>query len=141
MAAMRLAADECRGRLARARRAVLATVAPDGSPHVVPITFAVQDDVIVTAVDQKPKTTTVLQRLRNVSQDPRVAVLADHYAEEWADLWWARADGTAEVVVDGPARDVALAGLAERYEQYRRDPPRGPVIRIVVHRWTGWSAR
>jgi PPOX class probable F420-dependent enzyme len=138
---MRLSADECRGRLASARRAVLASVAPEGTPHLVPITFAVQHDIVVTAVDQKPKRTTELQRLRNVRTNPRVAVLADHYEEAWSALWWVRADGTAEVVVDGAAREAALSGLAERYLQYRRDPPRGPVIRIVVDRWTGWSSR
>jgi PPOX class probable F420-dependent enzyme len=81
----------------------LATVSPDGRPHVVPVTFAVDGDVIYSAVDAKPKTTTRLARLRNITAEPRVAMLADHYEADWDRLWWARADGAATV----------LAGAAE----------------------------
>ena len=90
---MRLAEDEARRRLAAARVARLATVGGPGSPHLVPVTFAVAGDRIYSAVDAKPKTTRDLRRLRNIRADPRVAVLADHYDEDWSRLWWARADG------------------------------------------------
>jgi len=77
----------------------LATVRPDGRPHLVPIVFAVAGDVIVTAVDEvKPKRTRALARLANIAAEPRVSVLADHYDEDWTRLWWVRADGTATVV-------------------------------------------
>jgi PPOX class probable F420-dependent enzyme len=137
---MRLTQEVCRRRLAGARRAVLATVSQDGSPHVVPITFAVQHDVVVTAVDQKPKSTTELRRVSNIRASPRVAVLADRYDDDWEQLWWVRADGRAEIVSDGPERDAAVVRLAERYPQYRQDPPQGAVIRVRVERWTGWAA-
>jgi PPOX class probable F420-dependent enzyme len=135
-----LGRDAARELLAGARVARLATVTPDGRPHVVPVTFAVAGDLIYSAVDAKPKTTRELRRLANIRANPDVAVLADHYAEDWAALWWARADGSASVL-DEPA---AIAGpvtlLAERYPQYRAAPPAGPVIAVRVHRWTGWSA-
>lgn len=133
--------QECRRRMAAARRAILATVDPEGTPHLVPITFAVDDDVIVTAVDQKPKRTTDLKRLRNIRANPRVAVLTDHYDEDWETLWWVRADGEASVLTGGGEHaDVPQPLLASRYPQYQQRPPVGPVIRIVVDRWTGWSA-
>jgi len=91
-------------------------------------------------VDAKPKTTTNLRRLRNIAADPRVAVLADHYEQDWAGLWWVRADGVASLL-DRPA-DMAgpLQLLAARYPQYRASPPAGPVISIRVARWSGWAA-
>jgi PPOX class probable F420-dependent enzyme len=122
-----------------ARRAVLATVSESGSPHLVPITFAVDADVIVTAVDQKPKRITDLTRLRNIRADPRVAVLADHYDDDWTTLWWVRADGRAEVL-DLAQHDGVVRLLAEKYAQYRDDPPQGPLVRVRVQRWSGWSA-
>jgi PPOX class probable F420-dependent enzyme len=137
--------DEARARLAGARVAHLATAAADGRPHVVPCTFGVLDDTtIVTAVDHKPKRTTALRRLANIGANPRVALLADHYDDDWDNLWWARADGTARVVEPGAEpqlRAAAVRALAARYPQYRTRPPDGALIVITVARWSGWSAR
>jgi PPOX class probable F420-dependent enzyme len=137
-------AEEARARLAGARVARLATAAADGRPHVVPCTFALLGDAtIVTAVDHKPKRTTALRRLANIAANPHVAVLADHYADDWDALWWARADGTARVVEPGdePAlREAALDALAARYAQYRTRRPDGALVVIAVERWSGWSA-
>jgi PPOX class probable F420-dependent enzyme len=117
----------------------LATVGAAGQPHLVPVTFAVDGDRVYTAVDAKPKTTARLRRLRNIAANPRVALLADHYAEDWARLWWVRADGLASLL-DRPAdMAVPLQLLAARYPQYRATPPPGPVISIQVTRWTGWT--
>lgn len=138
---MRLTTDETRARFAAARVARLATAGADGRPHVVPITFAVDGDRICTAVDHKPKTTPNLRRLRNIAENPRVALLADHYTEDWAALWWVRVDGRASIVTAGQALERHLDTLAERYEQYRRDRPAGPVIVIDAERWTGWAGR
>lgn len=127
---------QARERFAAARIARLATVAADGSPHLVPVVFAVVGERIVTAVDHKPKTTTRLRRLANIAAEPRVSLLADEYDEDWARLWWARADGRARVVAEHD-----LAPLVARYPQYRDRVPGGPVIVIDVERWSGWAAR
>ena len=113
---------------------------PGGGPHIVPVTFAVDGDVIYSAVDAKPKTTTRLARLRNIAAEPRVAVLADHYEPDWDRLWWVRADGAATLLAGAAEMAAPLALLAARYPQYRAPPPGGPVIRIQVERWTGWAA-
>jgi PPOX class probable F420-dependent enzyme len=137
---MRLTGQEARRRLASARVARLATVSADGLPHLVPITFAVDRDVIYTCVDAKPKSTPDLRRLRNLRVNPRVAVLADHYDDDWSALWWARADGEATIVDDQAGLTAPIALLASRYPQYRENVPAGPVVAIAVSRWTGWSA-
>ncbi|MBO4269746.1 TIGR03668 family PPOX class F420-dependent oxidoreductase [Microbispora triticiradicis] len=136
---------------AAARVARLATAGAEGAPRIVPVTFAtVYDgghdpeatgsrDLVVTAVDHKPKSTTDLRRLRDIRDEPRVCLLADHYEEDWERLWWVRADGRARVVEDGPERDQAAAWLAAKYAQYRERPPAGPAILVDVDRWSGWS--
>jgi len=136
---VRLTEDDARARLTAARVARLATTGADGQPHLVPVTFAVDGDLIYVAVDHKPKTTANLRRLRNIRENPRVAVLADHYAPDWDTLWWVRVDGRASVTAADDAMRRPLDLLAARYEQYRDRRPGGPVIVIRAQRWTGWS--
>jgi PPOX class probable F420-dependent enzyme len=137
-----LDAAEAHARFAAARVARMATVGTDGMPHVVPICFATFGDVVYSAVDAKPKRSPDLRRLRNIAANPRVALLADHYDDEWMRLWWARADGTARIVErDDPLRERAAELLAERYEQYRESPPEDRAVVIDVERWSGWSWR
>jgi PPOX class probable F420-dependent enzyme len=126
-------------RLATATVARLATVGSTGAPHLVPITFALLDEAtLVTAVDHKPKRTRALRRLANISQNPQVSVLVDHYEDDWSRLWWVRADGTARVWKAAPAG--AAEALVDRYPQYRARPPRGPFIVVEVQRLSGWCA-
>jgi PPOX class probable F420-dependent enzyme len=92
------------------------------------------------AVDAKPKTTTRLQRLDNIRAHPRASLLVDHYEEDWDELWWVRADGSAAVVEAGVEHDAAVGALVAKYPQYEVAPPRAAVIAVVVERWVGWSA-
>ncbi len=137
---MRLPGDEARARFATATVARLGTADAQGRPHVVVVTFAIDGDIIYTAVDQKPKSGTNLKRLRNVAGNPRVTMLADHYSDDWDALWWARADGRAEILGDQERMAAPLTLLATRYWQYRQAPPTGPVIAVTVERWSGWAA-
>ena len=116
----------------------LATVNESGVPHLVPVTFAVADDVICWAVDHKPKSRNDLQRLRNIAANPAVSFLADHYDEDWSALWWARADGIARTLDAPDSTWINL--LANKYRQYRQRPPTGPMVLTDVSRWSGWAA-
>jgi PPOX class probable F420-dependent enzyme len=136
---MDISQEEARQRLTAARVARLATTGADGQPHLVPVTFAADGDWIYTAVDHKPKTTSNLRRLRNIQENPRVALLADYYADDWEQLWWVRVDGQARILEDGPVRQRPLDLLAHKYEQYRQWRPAGPVIAIEARNWTGWA--
>jgi PPOX class probable F420-dependent enzyme len=142
-------ADDARGRFAAARVARLATADAGGRPHLVPVTFAVGGDLVVTAVDHKPKRTTRLRRLANIVANPSVCLLADHYDDDWRRLWWVRADGDARVTGPGAPREAAgddevhrgaVALLREKYPQYQEHPPDGPVIVVRVTSWAGWHA-
>lgn len=136
---MRLDARQARARFAAARVARLATVTTAGRPHIVPIVFAVAGDIVYTAVDAKPKSTTALRRLANIEANPAVAVLADFYDENWSRLWWVRADGAARTVT-GDEQRRGLELLTARYPVYVTQPPPGPVLTIEVTRWSGWAA-
>ena len=136
---MRLSSGDARQRLAAARVARLATVSAAGQPHLVPVTFAVDADTVYIAIDHKPKTTTHLKRLANIAANPRVTLLADHYADDWTQLWWSRADGHAAVLTAPPDTEAPIALLASRYPQYQDTRPTGPVIAITVTTWSGWS--
>jgi PPOX class probable F420-dependent enzyme len=132
---------EARERFAAARVARLATVRPDGDPHLVPVVFAVVGDLIWTAVDAKPKSTRRLQRLRNLEAHEPVSLLVDHYDDDWSRLWWVRVDGTARIVpVDGAEGPDVIAALTAKYAQYESDPPPGPLIRIEPRTWRSWSS-
>ena len=134
--------QELRRRVAAAPVARLATVRPDGSPRLVPITFALLGELLCFAVDEvKPKRNARLARLDDIARDPRVTLLVDHYDADWTALWWVRIDGTAAVQVDGPLREQALDELAAKYPPYRAARPAGPVVIVTPRRWSGWSAR
>lgn len=138
---MKLDPTTARSRFVAERVATLATADADAVPHVVPVTFAVEGDSVVFGIDDKPKSTQNLRRLRNITANPRVSLLVDHYEDDWRRLWWARADGTATVYDEDAANRLpAIRALTARYPQYEEMPPRGPVVVIAVNRWSGWSA-
>jgi PPOX class probable F420-dependent enzyme len=136
--------DQAIAKLRGARVGRLATVRPDGTPHVVPFVFAIvpHGDELVAfwAVDAKPKTTHAIQRIENIEANPSVEFVVDGYGDDWSQLWWVRVSGRARVVSSSEERAKALAALTEKYPQYRATPPTGAVIAIEIDRVAGWSA-
>lgn len=132
--------------LAGARRAVLATIAPNGRPRLVPICFVLDDTrpVLYTPLDDKPKRIDEplrLARVRDLLADPRVSVLVDRWDEDWARLAWLRCDGTATLlepnVLDHGAAAVALRAKYPQYAPHRLEAR--PLIRVVLVRATSWG--
>jgi PPOX class probable F420-dependent enzyme len=119
-------------RLTAARVARLATIDPDGRPHLVPIVFALDGDTLYSAVDRKPKRSQMLRRIENARARPDVTVLVDHYEEDWSRLWWIRLRGQARVLDEGDERTHALELLQAKYPQYREEPPDGAVLAIDI---------
>jgi PPOX class probable F420-dependent enzyme len=124
---------------AAATVARLATVTPDGPPHLVPIVFAAAEACVYTAVDGKPKTTQRLRRLANIEANPRVSILVDHYDDDWSQLWWVRADGIATIHHNGPVCERGHELLRAKYPQYEHVPLDGPVIAVDVDQWSSWG--
>ena len=102
------------------RVARLATVDAQGQPHVVPIVYAFDGDKLYTPIDKKPKRVEAsrLQRVRNISVNPHVAVIVDDYAENWGQLAWVQVRGTAKVIVEGPKQAAGVGLLQAKYPQY-----------------------
>lgn len=130
----------------RAPVARLATSTPDGRPHLVPVVFALAEnpgvghEVVYTAIDAKPKSTLQLRRLANIASNARVSLLVDHYADDWAQLWWVRVDGVAAIHRDGEPMHTGYRLLRAKYPQYQAVSLNGPVIAIIVHGWSSWHA-
>lgn len=129
----------------RARVGRLATADADGRPHVVPVCYALLDSnggrKVVTPVDEKPKTTTELRRVRDVRENPRVALIIDRYVSNWSQLGWVQIRGRASVVpTDGEAHGDAVQALRGRYEQYvDHELETRPIIQITPGRVLSWG--
>jgi PPOX class probable F420-dependent enzyme len=137
---MRLDAAEARERFIASRVLRLATVGADGQPHLVPCTFAVDAaGRVVIGIDDKPKASVKLRRLVNIGHNPRVSLLADHYSDDWEQLWWARADGVATIERAGSEHAVHRQLLRARYPQYAGQVLGGPIIVVQVTKWSGWA--
>ena len=133
-------------RLRQARVARFASIDADERPHVVPICFVFDGRFFYTAIDQKPKRTSPerLTRLRNIRTRPRVALLIDHYEDDWKQLWYALIRGKARLLTPSQRRERAgaLRRVRRKYPQYERGmlADDAPIIRIQPDRTTWWSA-
>jgi PPOX class probable F420-dependent enzyme len=137
---MRLDPADAQARFAGSAVLQLATAAADGRPHLVPCTFAVDGSGrVVIGIDNKPKSSWNLRRLRNIAENPQVSLLADHYSDDWAELWWARADGMAAVELSDGEHAGHWELLRGKYPQYDAQVLDGPVIVVTVQSWSGWA--
>jgi PPOX class probable F420-dependent enzyme len=123
-----------------ARVGHLGLIDDDGRPRVLPVTFAVCGDALVSAIDHKPKRVAPerLARVRWLRRDPRAALTVDRYEEDWSRLAWVQAIGTAEVLDEPPPG--AVEALQAKYEQYRDRPPEGPFVVLRPERFASWKA-
>jgi PPOX class probable F420-dependent enzyme len=127
-----------RQRVQDARVGRLGTLTLDGRPHLVPVCFALLDEVAYTAVDGKPKSTLRLRRIQNIEKTSATCLLVDHYDEDWAGLWWVRLDGSARVVTSATEADRARSALTTKYRQYDTIAIPGPVIAFEITAWSFW---
>ena len=140
-----LTADD-RALLSAARRAVLATIEPDGRPRLVPIVYVLDPDrpVLYSPLDRKPKRSQdpfALARVRDIAADPRVTILADRWEEDWSRLAWIRLEGLAALFhPSDPGHARVVAALRARHPQYERQRLEDrPMIKVIVDRVVRWS--
>ena len=134
--------DAQRRFLDRNRVAHLATADRLGAPHLVPVCFCLDGMSLYITVDEKPKRLDIpLKRLRNIQENPAVAVTVDHWDEDWTRLGWVMLRGSADILAAGDEHDKAQQKLRLRYPQYRSmDLATLPVIAVRINRVLAWGA-
>jgi len=129
--------------LNRSRVGRFATVDNTGQPHVIPIVFATDGEKLYTPIDRKPKRVlpNQLKRVRNLSWNPKIAFVIDHYDEDWNQLAWLLVKGTGTIVEEGEAQSTGVRLLQQKYPQYERMPLNDrPLIVITPSQITSWNA-
>ena len=130
--------------LVRQRVARLATADAAGKPHAVPVCFAFARSSIFIALDEKPKKVPVsdLKRVRNILENPEVALTADRYAEDWSLLAFVMVHGRAELLEpDNEEHASAVRLLRGKYHQYETMRiEENPVIAIRPEKAVSWGA-
>jgi len=114
----------------------------EGRPRVLPVTYALHDGALWSAIDRKPKRDPGREpaRVRWLRRDPRAALAADLYDEDWSRLAWVQVLGDVSVC-EAAQEPAAMAALAAKYPAYAADPPPGPLLRLEPRRVLWWSAR
>ena len=129
--------------LVRQRVARLATADASGEPHAIPVCFAYTPAAIYIALDEKPKgvSPTKLKRVRNILENPQVALIADHYSEDWGQLGFVMVRGRAELLEPGTDEHSAATRLLRgKYHQYEEMKLNAPVIAIRPEKVASWGA-
>jgi PPOX class probable F420-dependent enzyme len=125
--------------LATQRVARLAYVDDADRPRVLPVTFAIADDAVWSAIDEKPKRTARPARLRYLERRPEAALVVDGYDDDWSRLAWVQLLGRIDIVpVDGSPEAIRV--LAAKYAPYAERTPPGPLLRLSVERALFWRA-
>jgi PPOX class probable F420-dependent enzyme len=111
----------------------------EGAPRVLPVTFAVAEGRIWSAIDRKPKRTAEPARLSFLRRDPRAALTVDRYSDDWEELAWVQVLGRVEIVgvEEGGA---GMEALRAKYEPYRVEAPPGPLLALEPERYLWWRA-
>ena len=129
--------------LARAPTGHLATSDLSGAPHVIPVCYAFNGEALYSVLDQKPKRAphARLRRVKNIQANPQVALVVDHYEDDWRRLGYILVLGRAELLQQGEEHDQAVRLLREKYHQYRdMDLEGNLVIKITPERVIAWGA-
>ena len=122
--------------LAEARVSRLGLLDEEDRPRLLPVTFAVFEDALWSAIDRKPKRPGEPARVRRLRRNPEATLLVDRYDDDWSRLAWVELRGRVSVESLGPALDA----LADKYPQYVDEPPQGPLLRLAPERFASWRA-
>lgn len=137
---IRMSDDEVRQFLADERVVNVATLGPDGRPHLAPLWYGFLDGCIAFTTYGRS------QKVRNLERDPRVTVLVEG-GHDYEELRGVELVGTGQVL-----RDAALAEELGRSirERYYGDSASGPhygdmskraIVKIVADRVVSWDHR
>jgi PPOX class probable F420-dependent enzyme len=121
------------------RVARLAFLDESDLPRVLPVTYALAEGAVWSAIDHKPKRSSEPARLRYLRRRPEAALCVDRYDDDWERLAWVQLLGRVELI-EPAAAETALGALVAKYAPYREHPPDGPFLRLPVERALHWRA-
>jgi PPOX class probable F420-dependent enzyme len=125
--------------LETARVGRLAFLDDEDRPRVLPVTYALAQDAIWIAIDEKPKRAPVPARVRFLERRPEAALCVDAYEDDWTQLAWVQLLGRVQVL-SLAAEPAAVEALQAKYRPYRERTPPGPLLRFEVERALCWRA-
>ncbi|MFN2616815.1 MAG: pyridoxamine 5'-phosphate oxidase family protein [Thermoleophilaceae bacterium] len=121
------------------RVARLAFLDDGGLPRVLPVTYALAEGAVWSAIDQKPKRSSEPARLRYLRRMPKAALCVDRYEDDWEQLAWVQLLGRVDLF-EPAAATAGLEALVAKYAPYRESRPGGPLLRLGVQRALHWRA-
>ena len=129
-----------------ARIGHLATVSGAGEPHNIPLCFWFDGSRFYFVIDEKPKRKSgaEIKRMKNIAENPQVALVLDHYDEDWRRLAYVLIRGDARIVEDGAEYALVIQHLRHKYAQYHTmllTQEKNPAIRIEPEHVYAWGAR
>ena len=134
----------------KARVARLATVDLECMPHLVPVVFVFDSDgsFYFIPIDEKSKRSRPenLKRVRNIKENPNVALLIDEYNEDWTKLYFIMIQGKASIIGgkkleqdEIPLLEKAHKLLRNKYPQYQNIGIGKYIIMIIPHKVIAWK--
>jgi PPOX class probable F420-dependent enzyme len=121
------------------RVARLAFLDGEGRPRVLPVTFAIAEGAVWSAIDEKPKRRPEPARVRYLRRRPEAALCVDVYDDDWSRLAWVQLLGQVEVL-SLEAGGAGLEALIAKYAPYRERRPPGPLLRLEIERALYWRS-
>jgi PPOX class probable F420-dependent enzyme len=115
----------------------LAFLDEDDRPRVLPVTYAVAEGAVWSAIDEKPKRAAEPARIRYLRRRPEAALCVDRYDDDWSALAWVQLLGRIEILPLDRG-EAGLEALCARYAPYRERRPPGPLLRLDVERARHW---
>ena len=132
----------------KATVARLATVDSECKPHLIPVVFVFDNDCYFIPIDEKAKRSKPenLKRIKNIQQNPNVALLIDEYNEDWTKLYFIMIQGKASIIGGKELEqnelkllEKAHKLLSDKYLQYQEIGIGDYVIMIVPEKVITWK--
>ena len=128
----------------KATVARLATVDSECKPHLIPVVFVFDNGYYFIPIDEnKPEN---LKRIKNIQQNPNVALLIDEYNEDWRKLYFIMIQGKASIIGGKELEqneqvllEKAHKMLSGKYDQYEEIGIGHYIIMIVPQKVITWK--
>jgi coenzyme F420-0:L-glutamate ligase/coenzyme F420-1:gamma-L-glutamate ligase len=128
----------------------LATVDLECKPHVIPVVFVFDNDrnCYFIPIDEKTKRSRPenLKRVKNIQENPNIALLLDEYNEDWTKLYFIMIRGKGSILGGKKLEqnemlilEKAHKLLCDKYPQYKKIGIGKYLIKIMPQKVVVWN--